>query len=84
MNFEEREDLKRAMTLIFFVGGFVALAMLVGSLCQCAPGSAEKVAAESAYTAALLRCVDAAKTVEESHACRKQVDAKFGVDGGVK
>jgi len=83
MNVEEQEDLKRAMTLLFFVAGFVTLALLVGSLCGCASG-ADKVAAESAYTAALLRCVDAAKTVEESHACRKQVDAKFGVDGGVK
>jgi hypothetical protein len=45
-------------------------------------------AAESAYTADLLRCVDKAATLAESRACREVVDAKWGIthvrtkDGG--
>lgn len=43
---------------------------------------AAKVAVEATYTAELVRCVDKATTLAESKACRAQVDAKFGVDGG--
>ena len=38
-----------------------------------------KAAAEGAYTAALLRCVDQAETLERSQACRKSVDEQYGV-----
>ena len=38
--------------------------------------------AESAYTAALLRCVDKAETVTESRVCRHNVNGAYGVDAG--
>ena len=42
-------------------------------------------AAETSYTGSLLECVDHAKTIEESHACRAQVNADWRiVDGGVQ
>ena len=37
---------------------------------------------ELAYRAALLRCVDKARTLAESKACRRGVDAEFLTDGG--
>lgn len=46
------------------------------------PEQAPATAAESAYTAALLRCVDQAKTLEESRECRRKVDLAWGIDGG--
>ncbi len=54
---------------------------LVGILAlACASTSqAEANAAEGAYTAALLRCVDQAKTLQESRACRKKVNADWGI-----
>lgn len=57
----------------------------------CAPVSLESTAAtaaESAYTADLLRCVDKSSTLAESKACREVVDAKWNIthtttkDGG--
>lgn len=44
-------------------------------------------AAEAAYTAALLRCVDEASTLQQSRECRRHVDEDYGVtvtsrDGG--
>lgn len=44
-------------------------------------------AAEAAYGAALLRCVDQARTLPESKACRQRVDREWGIvqfapDGG--
>lgn len=36
-------------------------------------------AAESAYTTALARCVDKATSLAESRACRKTVDAAYGI-----
>jgi hypothetical protein len=42
----------------------------------------EPTTAESAYTAALLRCVDKAETISDSKACRAQVDKQFGIDRG--
>lgn len=46
-----------------------------------------QAAAEGAYGAALLKCVDEANTLAESKACRARVDAEWGVtvvgkDGG--
>jgi hypothetical protein len=54
----------------------VGFALLVAHCAGCAPS------AESAYGAALLRCVDKATTLADSRACRRDVDAKWGVDGG--
>ncbi len=53
------------------------------------PTTSAQAAAEGAYGAELVRCVDAATTLAESKACRATVDAKWGVvqtaakDGGV-
>jgi len=52
-----------------------AVALLIIFAC-CAPS------AESAYTAALLRCVDRAETLAESRSCRQNVNGAYGVDGG--
>lgn len=50
---------------------------------------AKEDAAEASYAAALLRCVDKAKTLEESHACRDKVRLEWNVvetvtDGGAR
>ncbi len=43
-----------------------------------APNEAQ-VATEAAYGASLIRCVDEAKTLAESKACRAKVDAAWGI-----
>ena len=62
-----------------------ALLFIVGHCTGCAqlPGD-DASDAELQYRAMLLRCVDKAKTLPESKACRKQVDESLGVnqDGG--
>jgi hypothetical protein len=55
--------------------------------CKPSPTTSAQAAAEGAYGAALLKCVDDAKTLAESKACRARVDAEWGVvqyakDGG--
>lgn len=73
-----------AIVAMAFVALVFALHMCVG----CSPRAAGATAAESAYTADLLRCVDEARTLAESRKCREGVDAKWGVaqtvrkDGG--
>lgn len=62
-----------------------AVAFLVGLLNGCA--SRDAAAAEAAYTADHLRCVDKATTLAESRACRADVDRRYGIvqtatDGG--
>lgn len=57
------------------------------SLFGCASPAA--AAAEAAYTADHLRCVDKAATREESRACRADVDRRYGIvqtatDGGAR
>jgi hypothetical protein len=84
-------DLGRSSQLVGFatfvaaciVAG-VALQMCMG--CAAAPPVAEvtPAAAEGAYTAELLRCVDQSQTREQSRVCRAGVDRKWGVDGGAK
>lgn len=67
-----------------------ALGAIVSHCVGCGPRqpTAAQVAAEAAYGAALLQCVDQAKTLAESKACRARVDAEWGVvqtpskDGG--
>lgn len=56
-----------------------AFAMIAG---QCACGCKAAEAAEAAYASEHIRCVDAARTLEESRECRRQVRARWGVDGG--
>lgn len=65
-----------------------AIGCVVAHCVGCGPTQAAKDAAETAYTAELLRCVDTASTLEESRTCRKGVNARWGVvetvakDGG--
>lgn len=46
---------------------------------SCIPPIDAKDAKEKAYTAALLRCIDQAETLEQSAVCRKSVDVQYGV-----
>lgn len=76
------------------VGPMVAVVVAVGTILasiSCSePKQAGEAAAEGAYTGALLRCVDAAKTIDESRACRARVNAEWGIvekaaaDGGAR
>lgn len=55
--------------------------------CQPVPLTHAQAAAEGAYGAALLKCVDDARTLAESKACRARVDSEWHVvqtarDGG--
>lgn len=69
----------------------VAMLVLVavyGAIAHCTgcvlPGDATSNA-ELEYRAALLRCVDKAKTLPESKACRSQVDGEYlARDGGAQ
>ncbi len=57
------------------LGGLLLVALFLVAKCTgCVAG-----AAEAAYTAALVRCVDKAETLSESRACRSAVDAKWGL-----
>jgi hypothetical protein len=56
----------------------LTLVLLMLSSC-----GSSKPAAETAYTAELLQCVDKAKTATEAETCRKGVNAKWNlVDAG--
>lgn len=84
-------ELGRASSLVG-LATFIAFCILVGvSLqmclgCASAPPVADvtPAAAEGAYTAELLRCVDQSQTREQSRTCRAEVDRRWGVDGGAK
>lgn len=43
------------------------------------PPTAQQLAAEGAYTGDLLVCVEQAKTLAESKACRAEVNKRWGV-----
>ncbi len=58
----------------------IATIALIRIVTACTPAQS----AESLYSGALLRCVDKSETLAESKACRAQVNAQFGVDGGSK
>lgn len=62
---------------------FVGAVLFVARVAAGCSGPA-KTAAETAYGASLLRCVDEARTLAESKACRAAVDARWGVDGGAR
>ena len=65
----------------------VTLAGCLVAIDACHGARPYDVAAEGAYGAALLRCVDEARSLAESKSCRARVDAEWGVvqtgrDGG--
>lgn len=75
--------------LAFVLGMFIFGARFAACLAGCAtpPATAARVAAEGAYGAALLDCVEKSSTLAESKACRARVDAAWGItqtgkDGG--
>lgn len=80
--------MKTVRSLIAMSLALFALAWIVAPCTGCSrPPTAAQAAAEGAYGAALLKCVDDAKTLAESKACRARVDAEWGVvqagkDGG--
>lgn len=47
--------------------------------CKGSQPTEAQVATEAAYGAALLKCVDEAKTLAESKACRAKVDEAWGI-----
>ena len=53
--------------------------VLVLLCAACVPQTPAQDAAEASYGAALLRCVDAAKTLAESKGCRAKIDAEWGI-----
>lgn len=55
-----------------------ALVLVVLVACSSAP-KPTNTAAEAAYSAELLRCVDQAKTLADSKACRKKVNEAWGI-----
>lgn len=68
------------------VGFLLLLGFLAATLTRCAslPG-ADVSDTELAYRASLLRCVDKAKTLAESKACRHEADLKYlALDGGAR
>lgn len=75
-------------TLIPLTIGIFGWGCLVGACSREVPPTAAQAAAEGAYGAALLRCVDDAKTLAESKACRARVNAQWQIvetvakDGG--
>jgi hypothetical protein len=54
-----------------------AWALVVVVALGCTPRTPAQ--AEAAYTAELLRCVDQARTLAESRACRAEVNRRWGV-----
>lgn len=54
------------------------------ALINCGPGAEAKSAAEAAYGAELLRCVDKAETRAEAEECRADVETRWGVDSGTR
>ena len=66
----------QAWTWILAMFGSALVLGWVGLHCSPVPAS---IAAESAYTASLLRCVDKAETADEAHACRAKVDKDWGI-----
>jgi len=63
-----------------------AILSAAGIAVCCAPSTTvQKAAAETALTAELLHCVDAAKTIAEAKACHDATMAKFTFsDGGAE
>lgn len=68
--------MKRTVALILCL---YALGFTVTEGCKSPPPSEAQVATEAAYGAALLKCVDEAKTLAESKACRAKVDEAWNV-----
>jgi hypothetical protein len=82
------QHIKEALSpIVFLVAGVGLIAIGLGFCDGCA--SPQAAAAEAAYTADHLRCVDKAATLEESRECRASVDRKYGIvqtvrDGGAR
>jgi hypothetical protein len=69
------------------VGVTFALFALLCLVTKCSPRQLGATAAESAYTAELLRCIDESATREEAQGCRHAVNLAWGIaevsrDGG--
>lgn len=77
--------MRRLLPLCIFL---VALSWITGACREAATPTAAQAAAEGAYGAALMRCVDQATTLAESKACRARVNAEWQIvetvtkDGG--
>lgn len=81
-----RETIVAGMVLVLIFG---VMAHCMGCWPKASKPTPAQVAAEASYGAALLACVEEAKTLAESKACRAKVDAAWGVtqtatDGGAR
>lgn len=66
-----------------FIGPIVRLILMFSAPMACGAQRNLEATAEATYTGALLRCVDQSHTLEESRACRREVDRQWGlVDAG--
>jgi hypothetical protein len=70
--------MKRTLAFALFLFGLGCCVHQVAG-CQPVPLTHAQAAAEGAYGAALLQCVDDAQTLAESKACRARVDAEWHV-----
>lgn len=73
--------MSRVRDTVAFVAFCVVLAFAVHVLTSCLRNdyATSALAAEAAYTADLTRCVDKSTTLAESKACRREVDARWGI-----
>lgn len=77
-----RESLSGVAVLVFLAAvGFIAARILIG--CKPRPADGPTLPGycydDKLFTAAHLRCVDRAATLEESRACRRAVDESCGI-----
>ena len=70
---------------IALVGLMVGVAMAWGSTTTaCATTSQTKTEQDAQYLGEQLACVDQAKTLDESRACRLAVKQRWGFEGGLQ
>lgn len=76
--------MKRHTKSLAAVLALFAVAFAVVSLTHCASATPQQKAdaAETTFASSMLACVEKSATIEQSHACRAEVRAKWHVDGG--
>lgn len=76
---------EKALPAIITPITMAALAMALTASCAAAASPEQKAtAADSTFTADMIKCVDDASTLAESKACRAKVRQTWHVDGGAK
>jgi len=57
------------------------VAVVIANAHGCAPRASSTAGANAAYTAETLGCVEKAKSKEDSHKCRVEVNRRYGLCG---